>query len=535
MRKFTRRTVFQTLVSLTLAVSLAACGGAGNTVSSTAPADSTSTDSTSAAAPAADAVVLRVNMSESADSNKSLAMEEVKAEIEKNTEGRVTVEIHNNGELGTFQDDIEAISGGANIVSGTSPSAYSDYGSKDLTGLDLMMALRSYDECDKLNQSDLFKELCKPLESTSNLKILGVNWGNMPRCILSNKSINSVADLKGKIIRVPLAPYVSFFTRLGCTTQSMTLADTYTALQQGTIDACEFGYDTLYNNSMYEVAKYCYVSEHTYAPSMWCMSAKLFDSLSAEDQQVVLDAFYNGGNYAFNQGDVFMHCGNDTHCFLNIAPEPQLTMLVFQFEQRLIWAQGGEWFEPTYLQLFSRGSAVGHYIPGDTEEAQNICSLLQRSFDECVVRRPAYQMMVKSMLLAMLSNLVRFFYHKLPDVTEAPNSRHIEQIERSMQFILKNLDVQFTLDDLAREAQMSRSYYSTIFRELNGMSVWDYITNRRIERAQFLLETTDAAILDISGSCGYNNISNFNRAFRQVTGKTPRQFRNDNHREATNS
>ena len=295
MRKFTRRTVFQTLVSLTLAVSLAACGGAGNTVSSTAPADSTYTDSTSAAAPAADAVVLRVNMSESADSNKSLAMEEVKAEIEKNTEGRVTVEIHNNGELGTFQDDIEAISGGANIVSGTSPSAYSDYGSKDLTGLDLMMALRSYDECDKLNQSDLFKELCKPLESTSNLKILGVNWGNMPRCILSNKSINSVADLKGKIIRVPLAPYVSFFTRLGCTTQSMTLADTYTALQQGTIDACEFGYDTLYNNSMYEVAKYCYVSEHTYAPSMWCMSAKLFDSLSAEDQQVVLDAFYNGG------------------------------------------------------------------------------------------------------------------------------------------------------------------------------------------------------------------------------------------------
>lgn len=242
-----------------------------------------------------------------------------------------------------------------------------------------------------------------------------------------------------------------------------------------------------------------------------------------------------GTNYAFNQGDVFMHCGNDTHCFLNIAPEPQLTMLVFQFEQRLIWAQGGEWFEPTYLQLFSRGSAVGHYIPGDTEEAQNICSLLQRSFDECVVRRPAYQMMVKSMLLAMLSNLVRFFYHKLPDVTESPNSRHIEQIERSMQFILKNLDVQFTLDDLAREAQMSRSYYSTIFRELNGMSVWDYITNRRIERAQFLLETTDAAILDISGSCGYNNISNFNRAFRQVTGKTPRQFRNDNHREATNS
>lgn len=294
MRNRTKKSVFQTLVALTLAFSLAACGSTGGSTGTSEKTSSAEKEAVSSEA-TADAVVLRVNMSESADSNKSLAMEKVKEEIEKNTEGRVVMEIHNNGELGTFQDDIEAISGGANIVSGTSPSAYSDYGSKDLTGLDLMMALRSYDECDKLNQSDLFKELCKPLESKSNLKILGVNWGNMPRCIMSNKPINSVQDLKGMIVRVPLAPYVSFFTRLGSTTQSMTLADTYTALQQGTIDACEFGYDTLYTNSMYEVGKYCYASEHTYAPSMWCMSAKLFNGLSAEDQQAVLDAFYHGG------------------------------------------------------------------------------------------------------------------------------------------------------------------------------------------------------------------------------------------------
>ena len=96
-----------------------------------------------------------------------------------------------------------------------------------------------------------------------------------------------------------------------------------------------------------------------------------------------------------------------------------------------------------------------------------------------------------------------------------------------MQFILKHLDAQLSLDDLAREAQMSRSYYSTTFRRLNGVSVWDYIMNKRIENAQHLLETTDRSILDISGSCGYNNISNFNRAFRRVTGKTPREYRRD--------
>ena len=243
----------------------------------------------------AEPITLRVNRAEGAASNKSLAIEEVKKEIEEKTEGRVLVEIHNNGELGTFQDDVEAIVSGANIVSGTSPSAYCDYGSPDLMGLDLMMCMRSYEDCDTLNQSELFAELSRQLEESSGIKALAVNWGNMPRCVLANKPINTVEDLKGMIIRVPLATYIAFFSRLGCTTQSMTLSDTYTALSQGTIDACEFGYDTLYNNSMYEVAKYCYVTQHTYAPSLWSMNADLFYSMSEADQQVVMDAFYHGG------------------------------------------------------------------------------------------------------------------------------------------------------------------------------------------------------------------------------------------------
>ena len=243
----------------------------------------------------AEPITLRVNMSEGAASNKSLAIEEVKKEIEEKTEGRVLVEIHNNGELGTFQDDVEAIVSGANIVSGTSPSAYCDYGSPDLMGLDLMMCMRSYEDCDTLNQSELFAELSRQLEESSGIKALAVNCGNMPRCVLANKPINTVEDLKGMIVRVPLATYIAFFSRLGCTTQSMTLSDTYTALSQGTIDACEFGYDTLYNNSMYEVAKYCYVTQHTYAPSLWSMNADLFYSMSEADQQVVMDAFYHGG------------------------------------------------------------------------------------------------------------------------------------------------------------------------------------------------------------------------------------------------
>jgi TRAP-type C4-dicarboxylate transport system substrate-binding protein len=308
MKRFGKQLISLLAVSA-LSVAAIGCGasnkssGASGSSSAASSASSITADAASSSAAGtestatakADATVLRVNMSETADSEKSKAIESVKEQIEKNTDGRVTLEIHNNGELGTFQDDIEAITGGANIVDGTSPSAFCDYGNEDLMALDLMFELRSYEDCDKINDSDLFWDMVKPLEEKSNIKILAVNWGNMPRCVLSNKPVNSVADFKGMIIRTPLANYISYFTRLGATTQSMSLADTYTALQQKTIDACEFGYDTLYNNSLYEVAKYCYADEHAYAPCMWAMNSDIFNSLSEDDQKAVKQAFEDGG------------------------------------------------------------------------------------------------------------------------------------------------------------------------------------------------------------------------------------------------
>lgn len=240
-------------------------------------------------------VVLRVSMAEAASDNKAVAIESVKAKIEERTEGRVRLEIYCNGELGTFQEDVEAITQGANIVDGTSPSAYCDYGCYDMMALDLMRMIKSPEECDILNDSELFKEMCDQIEAASGIKVIAINWPNQPRCILSAKPINSVADINGLIIRVPSAPYVAFFTRLGAAPVSMSMADTYTAMQQGSADACEFPLTTIYTNSLYEVGKYCYLSEHTYAPSMWCMNANIFNSLSEADQQVILEEFEAGG------------------------------------------------------------------------------------------------------------------------------------------------------------------------------------------------------------------------------------------------
>lgn len=234
-----------------------------------------------------------------------------------------------------------------------------------------------------------------------------------------------------------------------------------------------------------------------------------------------------GIDYDFQPGDIFLHCGNDAHCFKFIDSEERLSMLVLQFDPRLIWTHGGEWFNPRYLQLFMGNSLNSRHMSYTEPEAGRIAALMEECFDECCKHLPAYEMVVKAKLLLILSILVRYYYDYFPQKDADIDFRNINHIERSMDYILDNLSSQLSLDDIAAEAHMSKSYYSSTFKKLNGVSVWGYITAQRINRAQHLLESTTLPVTEICEHCGYNNIANFNRSFKKITGKTPRDYRKD--------
>ena len=169
------------LSAVLMVFALCACGQTAAPAAEAPEATSPAAEAP-AAEPAIAPVVLRVSMAEAATDNKAIAIEQVKKNIEERTEGRVVLEIYCNGELGTFQEDVEAITQGANIVDGTSPAAYCDYGCADMMALDLMKMIQSPEECDALNESELFKDLCAQLEEASGIKVLAIN-GSVPNFV----------------------------------------------------------------------------------------------------------------------------------------------------------------------------------------------------------------------------------------------------------------------------------------------------------------------------------------------------------------
>ncbi len=81
------------------------------------------------------------------------------------------------------------------------------------------------------------------------------------------------------------------------------------------------------------------------------------------------------------------------------------------------------------------------------------------------------------------------------------------------------------IDELASEMAMSRATFYSKVKSVTGMSVNNFITNRKINRAVELLNNEALTICDIAHEVGYSNQRYFSTVFKQVTGKTPTQYR----------
>jgi len=118
----------------------------------------------------------------------------------------------------------------------------------------------------------------------------------------------------------------------------------------------------------------------------------------------------------------------------------------------------------------------------------------------------------------------------IESVYSCQDARKMSQLRPAMEYMEANYNRPITLADIAREAHLSVSRLAHLFREQMGITLIDYLTNVRINAAKRLMLKTEMNCTQVCFEVGYNNQSYFTRTFKQVTGMTPRQFRQANKR-----
>jgi AraC-like DNA-binding protein len=104
------------------------------------------------------------------------------------------------------------------------------------------------------------------------------------------------------------------------------------------------------------------------------------------------------------------------------------------------------------------------------------------------------------------------------------NSRRIELV---MEYINKNYREKITLSEVARLVNMADGAFSRFFKTRTGISFMDCLLEARLGHASRLLIETTQSVSEIAYSCGFNNLSNFNRLFKKRKGSVPKEFRED--------
>ena len=87
------------------------------------------------------------------------------------------------------------------------------------------------------------------------------------------------------------------------------------------------------------------------------------------------------------------------------------------------------------------------------------------------------------------------------------------------------MEPDLSLQKVCSALAVSKSYLSSVFKAHSGMTVVEYLTGVRIERAKLLLSSEDRKIYEVAGAVGFRDAHYFSLTFKKQTGQSPTEFR----------
>lgn len=180
------------------------------------------------------------------------------------------------------------------------------------------------------------------------------------------------------------------------------------------------------------------------------------------------------------------------------------------------------------LPLIQKKAAFPQILEPGAGAHQEVFSCLKRLSLLHQNQEAGYQLMTKALLYQVLAVLVREkALLAAPAQPTAARKKKMETLRQILSYIDDHLQEKLTLEQIASHFYMSSHYFCRFFKENLGKTPTGYINSLRLERACALLSHSDLSVLEVSLSCGFNNLSYFIRLFHRQKGMPPSQYRRE--------
>lgn len=231
------------------------------------------------------------------DTPKGKAAERFKELAEKETKGRVKVEVYPNSTLYKDKEELEALQLGAVQMLAPSLAKFGPLGVKEFELFDLPYIFPGKNVLYRVTEGPIGKDLLNKLEP-KGIKGLAY-WDNGFKIMSANKPLHAPADFKGVKMRIQSSKVLDAQMRaLGANPQVMAFSEVYQALQTGVVDGTENPPSNLYTQKMHEVQKHVTLSDHGYLGYAVIVNKKFWDGLPADIRSQLEKAMADSTRYA---------------------------------------------------------------------------------------------------------------------------------------------------------------------------------------------------------------------------------------------
>ena len=238
---------------------------------------------------------LKMAVADADSSAQAEGARRIASEVEKATDGKVQIEVMAGGTLGAERDTVElAMLGGIDIV--TSANSVLTQWIPEMSILDQAYLFTNEQQAHAAVDGSVGELIEREALDKLNLHVIGYMESGF-RNFFSKKPITSIDDFKGIKIRTMQNSYhMTAFESFGAIPTAMAASEQFTALQQGTIDACENAVSNCLNNGYYEVTKHITNTNHAFVYIVVSMSDNAWNKIPEDLRPAFMEAVNKGYN-----------------------------------------------------------------------------------------------------------------------------------------------------------------------------------------------------------------------------------------------
>ncbi|MDF2537630.1 MAG: hypothetical protein K0S76_651 [Herbinix sp.] len=233
-----------------------------------------------------------------------------------------------------------------------------------------------------------------------------------------------------------------------------------------------------------------------------------------------LTYYIEGQAYQLEPHDIIITNRRELHRIVFHSQEP--------YERKFIH------FKPEYVSSFLQSEAfnpiyylekrkLGNFnkINAAEVDSSGISSLWNKIDEVSKGDTPEVHFMIKLLFMQMLLEINKIYARNKAIITDSSDNN--DKVVEILDYINTHLEQKITLDLLEEKCYVNKYYLCHIFKSNTGFTINEYITYKRIIKAQELLNMK-VSVLDVANAVGFGDYSNFYKAFKKIVGCSPKKY-----------